>query len=249
MDVKRVGFHRVLQPLSDGKLCFCCGCCHCCLSPPCAVPRSSPYLAAACSQVLTDNGFPAASHTTICTPSLSALRIGPTAGVDVPNVCNCLVADILDDGLLSGGLIPAVANALEELLVRERPVLVPQQVTVVAQAVGVRPSVVEVPLDRSGQGGSSGSSDSCGGNTDGSSTVRLDLTALDAYRCAMWSAEGLLSSVSSTQLQIQCLGSVGGGCGPSRSAKFAVCLWLLLQVDAQPGPAQPPGPCHLHTPV
>lgn len=160
------------------------------LSPPLCPPYmlcSSPYLASACSQVLANNGFPAAFHTTICTPSLSSLRIGPSAGSDVPNVCNCLVADLLDDGVLSGGLIPAVANALEELIVREGPVLVPQQVTVSAQAVGMRPSVVEVEGIWQG-GGSSSCSGGCDGSTDSSGnsssggTVRLDLTALNAYR-------------------------------------------------------------------
>lgn len=144
---------------------------------------SSPYLAAACSQVLADNGFPAASHTTICTPSLSSLRIGPTPGTDMPNICNCLVADLLDDGVLSGGLIPAVANALEELLVREGPVLVPQHVTVSAQAVGVKPSVVEVEGIWQGGGSSGSGSGGCDGSSGSSGgTVRLDLTALDAYR-------------------------------------------------------------------
>lgn len=81
-----------------------------------------------------------------------------------------------DDGVLSGGLLPAVAHALEELLVRDQPVVVPQRLTVMAQAVGVRPSVVEVEVDgdRCG-GGDSGSSGGCG-------KIRLDLTALDRFR-------------------------------------------------------------------
>lgn len=105
----------------------------------------------------------------------------------MPNVCNCLVADLLDDGVLSAGLIPAVSNALGELLVREEPVLVPQRLTVMAQAVGVRPSVVHV--EAVGGGGSHGSRDSSGVVSDLSATasgqcgsLQLDLTALDRYR-------------------------------------------------------------------
>ena len=197
--------------------------------------HSSPYLAAACQQVLLDNGHPPTAFSVICTPSPSLLKLGPTAGpaagptadttagptsgptagptagptvsmytpspslpkpgptasAHVPNVCNCLIADLVDDGVLSGGLIPAVANALEELLIKEEPVLVPRRLTVKAQAVGVRPSVVEVEVPGmwgssnggSSGGGSSGSSGSDGGREDVRGEVcRLDLTAMDAYR-------------------------------------------------------------------
>lgn len=141
---------------------------------------SSPYLAAVCSQVLCDNGYPHTSHSVICTPSPSTLKIGPKSDTDVPNFCNCLVADLLDDGVLSAGLIPAVSNAMEDLLVRDQPVIVPQRLTVMAQAVGVRPAVVEVQgLWEAGSSGSSGGV--CAGSSSG--TCRLDLTALDAYRC------------------------------------------------------------------
>jgi hypothetical protein len=138
---------------------------------------SLPYLAAVCSQVLCDNGYPHTSHSVICTPSPSTLKIGPKSDTDVPNICNCLVADLLDDGVLSAGLIPAVSNALEDLLVRDQPVIVPQRLTVMAQAVGVRPAVVEV--QGLWEAGSSGGG--CAGSSSG--TCRLDLTALDAYRC------------------------------------------------------------------
>lgn len=143
---------------------------------------SCPYLAAACQQVLVDNGCPQASFSVICTPSPATLKLGPRDGVDVPNVCNCLVADMLDDGVLSAGLVPAVAHALEELLVREGPVTVPRRLTVMAHAVGLRPSVVDVEgFGLGGQGGSSGvGGAAASGRRDG--RWRFDLTALDRYR-------------------------------------------------------------------
>lgn len=107
----------------------------------------------------------------------------------MPNVCNCLVADLLDDGVLSAGLIPAVSNALGELLVREEPVLVPQRLTVMAQAVGVRPSVVHVEAvggsgsDGHGSSGGNGvASDLLAAAAGQCGSLQLDLTALDRYR-------------------------------------------------------------------
>jgi hypothetical protein len=162
-------------------------------------------LASTCQQVLQENGFPAASFSVIHTRSPSTLKLGPNPSTDVLNICNILVADLVDDGVLSGGLIPCVSNALEELLVTEQPVIVPQRLTVMAQAVGVKPSVVEVEVaglcsscgsnagSNSGSSSSSSSSSSggigglagdCGGSSDTVSqgTIKLDLTAMDAYR-------------------------------------------------------------------
>jgi uncharacterized membrane protein YgcG len=102
---------------------------------------------------------------------------------------------LVDDGVLSGGLIPAVANALEELLIKEEPVLVPQRLTVMAQAVGVRPSLVEVEVQGGSSGSNGGSSGSGSSGSNGGSSgsdgrkedvrgdmCQLDLTAMDAYR-------------------------------------------------------------------
>jgi hypothetical protein len=164
----------------------CCGICLC--------PCSCPYLAAACQQVLRDNGFPAASFSVINTRSPPTLKLGSNPATDVSNICNILVADVLDDGVLSGGLIPCVSNALEELLVTDQPVIVPQRLTVMAQAVGVRPSVVGMRVGNDcggcGSNGSSSRGGSCGGVSDRgcSSTwgcqeiTKLDLSAMDAHR-------------------------------------------------------------------
>jgi hypothetical protein len=71
--------------------------------------------------------------------------------------------------------VPAVAHALDELLVRDDPVLVPAAVTVMAQAVGVRQSVCEVP------GGKLAAECEDGCEVRGSSRW-LDLSAIDKHR-------------------------------------------------------------------
>jgi hypothetical protein len=134
------------------------------------LPYRSPYLAAACRQVLLDNGVsPSSFHITTSHPTTLKL------GKDLPSVCNCLIADVIDDGVLSGGLILAVSHALDELLVREDPVLVPAAVTVMAQAVGVRPSGCEVHSGKL----AAECEDGC---EVGRSSSWLDLSALDKHR-------------------------------------------------------------------
>jgi len=119
------------------------------------------YLAEACRDILTANGVPPQTFSVTCTHPTS-LQLGR----DLPNICNVLVADLVDDAVLSGGFIPAVAHALDTLLVREDPVLVPAAVTVKAQAVALRSSQCEV----AGEGADSG-----GG-------FLLDVSTLDQYR-------------------------------------------------------------------
>ncbi|WIA22755.1 hypothetical protein OEZ86_009712 [Tetradesmus obliquus] len=132
--------------------------------------EQSPYLAAACRKVLLYNGVPASSFS-VTSSHPTTLQLGR----DLPCVCNCLVADIIDNGVLSGGFIPAVAHTLDELLVREEPVIVPAAVTVMAQAVGVRPSGCEV------HGGKLAAhcEDGC---ENVSSSSWLDLSALNKHR-------------------------------------------------------------------
>lgn len=158
---------------------------------------STPYLAAVCHHVLRDNGFSKDAFNIICTSSPETLKIGSECTSNVPNVCNCLVADLIDDGVLSAGLIPAVAHALEELLVRDDLVLVPQTLTVMAQAVEVRPSMVETGCwNACSSGSASGCGHGTGAGPSSPCTVQgaqqapvmrsshlVDLTALDQFRC------------------------------------------------------------------
>lgn len=88
-------------------------------------------------------------------------------------VCNCLIADVIDDGVFTGGFVPAVAHALDELLVRQEPVLVPTAVSAMAQAFGVKPSGFEVQ-------GAPGSL----------ARHQLDLSAIDQYRYAALTIAG-----------------------------------------------------------
>jgi protein arginine N-methyltransferase 7 len=56
---------------------------------------------------------------------------------DVPVCCNLVVANVLEDGLLGAGIIPAVAHALSALAAADAVVL-PASATVYAQAVELR---------------------------------------------------------------------------------------------------------------
>jgi hypothetical protein len=129
----------------------------------------SPHLAAACRQLLLANGL-AISSFSITSRHPTVLQLGR----DLPCICNCLIADIIDDGVLSGGFIPAVSHALDDLLVREDPVLVPAAVTVMAQAVGVRPSGCEVYIMKMAAG--------CEYGCDDGGASWLDLSAIDKHR-------------------------------------------------------------------
>ncbi|KAF8066293.1 Art7 [Scenedesmus sp. PABB004] len=121
-------------------------------------PCSNPHLAAACGAVLSASGVPGCAFNVVTThPATLAL------GCDLPRAANCLVADLIDDAILSGGLLPAVGHALDALLCRDgEPVLVPASLTVLAQAVAAAPSRPRVAV--------------------GARRVRLDLTAIDRHR-------------------------------------------------------------------
>ena len=60
-----------------------------------------------------------------------------TLGADVPVVCNVLICDMLEDGLLSAGLIPACRHALAKLMLPDS-IVIPAAATVFAQAVQFR---------------------------------------------------------------------------------------------------------------
>jgi hypothetical protein len=138
----------------------------------CALGRRSPHLAAASRQLLLSNGLPASSFA-ITSRHPTTLQLGR----DLPCICNCLIADVINDGVLSGGFIPAVSHALDELLVRADPVLVPTALTVMAQAVGVRPSGCEVHTGKNADG--------CEVGCEDGARRWLDLSALDKHRWAM----------------------------------------------------------------
>ena len=106
------------------------------------------YMAMATKENLLNNGYSDDQVKVIYKrpTDLSLLR-------DVPISCNLCICDVLDDGLLSSGMIPAVKHALNNLLLPDA-IVMPSSATLYAQAVEIRtPSV------------------------DG-----LDLSAIDSYR-------------------------------------------------------------------
>ena len=106
------------------------------------------YMAMATKENLLNNGYSDDQVKVIYKrpTDLSLLR-------DVPISCNLCICDVLDDGLLSSGMIPAVKHALDQLLLPDA-IVMPSSATLYAQAVEIRtPSI------------------------DG-----LDLSAIDSYR-------------------------------------------------------------------
>jgi protein arginine N-methyltransferase 7 len=90
------------------------------------------YMALSCKETLVANGVSDDRATVVYKrPTDLALR------ADVPVVCNLLVCDMLEDGLLSAGLIPACRHALAKLMLPDALVL-PAAATVYAQAVQLR---------------------------------------------------------------------------------------------------------------
>jgi len=90
------------------------------------------YMALNAKEVLSSNGVDDESATVVYKrPTDLALR------TDVPVACNLVVCDILDDGLLSAGIIPACSHALAKLALPDAIVL-PASATVYVQAVELR---------------------------------------------------------------------------------------------------------------
>lgn len=90
------------------------------------------YLALGCKASLDANGVsPDAACVIYKRPTDLVLR------TDVPVACNLLVCDMLEDGLLSAGLIPACRHALGNLIISDARVI-PAAATVHAQAVEMR---------------------------------------------------------------------------------------------------------------
>ena len=90
------------------------------------------YLALSCKASLVANGIADDRATVVYKrPTDLALR------TDVPVACNVLVCDMLEDGLLSAGLIPACRHALAKLMLPDA-LVVPAAATVYAQAVQLR---------------------------------------------------------------------------------------------------------------
>ena len=86
------------------------------------------YLASACKDVLVANGSNDSQAKVVYKrPSDLALL------EDVPIVCNLLVAEIFDDGLLSSGLVPAISHALNNFLLTHDAIVIPAAATVYMQ--------------------------------------------------------------------------------------------------------------------
>jgi len=94
------------------------------------------YMALSCKEALDGNGVDSAKAAVIYKrPTDLALR------TDVPVACNLLVCDMLEDGLLSAGLIPACRYALSRLMLPDA-LVIPAAATVYAQAVELRVDTV-----------------------------------------------------------------------------------------------------------
>ena len=90
------------------------------------------YQAMACKENLLNNGF--------CDDQVKVIYKRPTdlsLLADVPVYCNLFLNDIIDDGLLSSGLIPSTKHCLQNLLLPDCIVL-PSSATVFAQAIEIK---------------------------------------------------------------------------------------------------------------
>jgi len=90
------------------------------------------YMALSCNDHLKANGVTEEQAKVVYKrPTDLTLR------ADVPVVCNVLICDMLEDGLLSAGLIPACRHALAKLMLPDS-IVIPAAATVFAQAVQFR---------------------------------------------------------------------------------------------------------------
>ncbi len=94
------------------------------------------YMALSCKESLVANGIGDDQATVVYKRPTDL-----TLGADVPVVCNILVCDMLEDGLLSAGLIPACRHALAKLMLPDA-LVIPAAATVYAQAVQFRVDTV-----------------------------------------------------------------------------------------------------------
>jgi protein arginine N-methyltransferase 7 len=90
------------------------------------------YMALSCKESLVANGISEEQATVVYKRPTDL-----TLCTDVPVVCNLLVCDMLEDGLLSAGLIPACRHALAKLMLPDA-LVIPAAATVYAQAVQFR---------------------------------------------------------------------------------------------------------------
>ncbi|KAK9825810.1 hypothetical protein WJX74_009582 [Apatococcus lobatus] len=90
------------------------------------------YLSLACKEALVANKFPADRHKVVYKRPTDLALIQ-----DVPIVCNLLICNIFDEGLLTCGLIPAVRHSLDNLLT-PNAIILPASATVFMQAAEVR---------------------------------------------------------------------------------------------------------------
>ncbi|KAK3261796.1 hypothetical protein CYMTET_29312, partial [Cymbomonas tetramitiformis] len=90
------------------------------------------YLAMAAKELMLNNGFSDDQVKVVYKRpgDLGLIR-------DVPVYCNLCVTDILDDGLLTSGVVPALQHALHHLLLPDA-IVMPAAVTVYMQAVELR---------------------------------------------------------------------------------------------------------------
>ncbi|MEW5319762.1 MAG: hypothetical protein WDW38_010893 [Sanguina aurantia] len=87
------------------------------------------YLASSCKEVLDINQVPQEQYKILYKRPCDLVLLK-----DVPICCNVVVCDMIDDGLLGCGLIPAVTHAAASLATHDA-VFIPSSATVMAQAV------------------------------------------------------------------------------------------------------------------
>ena len=102
------------------------------------------YLASACKELLLHNGADPASFRVICkrpcdltlassTPSSDPQHDVSSSSSSVPTVCNLVVCcGLLEDGLLTSGIVPAVTHALLHLALPDA-VVIPASITIMCQ--------------------------------------------------------------------------------------------------------------------
>jgi protein arginine N-methyltransferase 7 len=86
------------------------------------------YLAMSSKEVLLDNGYNDDQVKVVYKRATDLALIK-----DVPVACNLLLCDVLDDGLLTSGMIPAVKHCLDNIMI-DKPVVIPCSATVYVQA-------------------------------------------------------------------------------------------------------------------
>lgn len=89
------------------------------------------YQTQSCQEVLQHNGYPSDQYKVVCKRATSLKLVE-----DVPVSCNLVVCDLIDDGLLTEGLLPALQHALALLTIVD-PEVIPSTARVIMRAAEI----------------------------------------------------------------------------------------------------------------